>query len=89
MVDLIVKCTHLPTTKVGGKEWMLFVDGVSNAKGSRVGGVLISAKKEVLEYSLRFTFSSSNSVVEYEALLVGMKLAKKLEVKSLVAHNDS
>lgn len=60
------------------KEWMLFVDRASNAKGSGVGVVLISLEKEVLEYSLHSTFPSSNNMVEYEALLAGMKLAKKI-----------
>ena len=53
------------------------------------GIVLISLEKEILEYFLRFIFPSSNNVVEYEALLTEMKLAEKLEVKSLTAHNDS
>ena len=51
--------------------------------------VLISPEKEVLEYSLRFTLPSSNNVAEYEALLAGMRLAEKLEVKILTAHSDS
>ena len=68
---------------------MLFVDGASNAKGSGAGVVLISPEKEVLEYSLRFTFRSSNNAAEYEALLAGMRLAERLEVKSLIAHSDS
>ena len=68
---------------------MLFANGESNAKGSGAGVVLISPEKEVLEYSLCFTFPSSNNVVEYEVLLAGMRLAEKLEVKSLTAHGDS
>ena len=51
--------------------------------------VLISPEKEVLEYSLCFTFPSSNNAAEYEALLAGMRLAEKLEVKGLIAHSDS
>ena len=68
---------------------MLFVDGASNTKGSKAGVVLISPEKEVLEYSLRFTFPSSNNVAKYEALLAGMRLTERLEVKILIAHNDS
>jgi len=51
--------------------------------------VLISFEGVVLEYSLRFTFPSSNNVEEYEALIVGLAIAKKLEVKKVVADNDS
>jgi len=90
LADFIVECTHSPVAKeVRVKELMLFVDGASNAKGSRVGVVLISPEKEVLLYSLRFTFPISNNTVEYETLLAGMRFAEKLEVKSLTTHNDS
>ena len=85
LVDFIMECTHFPIVEeVHGKEWMLFVDGASNAKRSGVGVVSISPKKEVLEYSLRFTFTSLNNAVEYEALFARMKLAEKLEVKNLM-----
>ena len=90
LADFIVEYTHLlAIEEVRVKEWMLFVDVASNAKGSGAGVVLISPEKEVLEYSLRFTFPSSNNVAESKALLPEMRLAEKLEVKSLTAHSDS
>ncbi|XP_052206772.1 uncharacterized protein LOC127811099 [Diospyros lotus] len=90
LADFIVECTHSPAIeKACSEAWMLFVDGASNAKGSKAGVVLISPEKEMLEYSLHFIFPSSNSIAEYEALLAGMKLAEKLEVKNLTAHSDS
>jgi len=90
LVDFIVECTHSPPIKEArNKEWMLFIDGASNAKECGVWIMLISSEKEILEYSLHFTFPSSNNASEYEALLVGMKLVEKLEVKSQTAQNDS
>lgn len=53
------------------------------------GVVLISLEKEVLEYSLCFTFLNSNNTVEYEAFLAGMKLAEKLKVTYLTTYSDS
>ncbi|XP_052209233.1 uncharacterized protein LOC127812750 [Diospyros lotus] len=88
LVDFIVECTHVAQEDTFTNEW-LFVDGASNARGSGVGVVLISSEKEILEYSLHFTFSSSNNTAEYEALLIGMRLAKKLEVTRIIAHSDS
>ena len=38
---------------------------------------------------MRFSFPSTNNVAEYEALIAGMKLARKLEVTQLIAHSDS
>lgn len=86
IVDFIMECTHTTTAEeIRKNEWMLFVDGASNTEGSGAGVLLISPEKEVLEYSLRFIFLSSNNVTEHEALLAGMKLAEKLEVSDLVA----
>ena len=59
-------------------EWVLFVDGASNSKGTGVRIVLISPKGEVMEYLLCFTFLGSNNTTEYEALIVGLNLAKKV-----------
>ena len=61
-------------------EWLLFVDRASSSQGSRVGIVLIPPEGETLEYSLWFTFLISNNVAEYEALIAGMRLARKLEI---------
>jgi len=38
----------------------LFVDGNSNAQGSEADVALFSSDGEVLEYSMSFTFPSSN-----------------------------
>ncbi|XP_052189925.1 uncharacterized protein LOC127799739 [Diospyros lotus] len=80
LADFIVECTHPPATEeTRNNEWMLFVDGASNAKGSGAGVVLISPEQEILEYSIHFTFPNTNNVAEYEALLAGMTLAERLE----------
>ena len=71
------------------EEWKLFVDGASSTQGSGAGVVLFSPFEDVIEYSLRFSFKSSNNIAEYEALIAGMKLAKELHAKRLIAHSDS
>ena len=47
--------------------WEVYVDGASNQKGSRVGLVLMSPEKVVIEKSLRLDFSATNNEAEYEA----------------------
>ena len=42
-----------------------------------------------LEYALRFKFKASNNEVEYEALIIGLKLAKEVRVKRLKVFSDS
>ncbi|XP_052192594.1 uncharacterized protein LOC127801434 [Diospyros lotus] len=80
LTDFIVECTNALGLKHDPSRWILFMDGIMYAKGCRVGVVLISPKKEVLKYSLRSTFSISDNIVQYEALVAGINLAKKLKV---------
>ena len=73
---------HLPT-------WEVYIDGVSNQKGSGVGLVLMSPEKVVIEKSLRLDFSAINNEAEYEALLVGMAMVQKMGGKSIKLFSDS
>ena len=54
--------------------WEVYVDGVSNWKGSGVGLVLMCPEKVVIEKSLKLNFSATNNEAEYKALLVGMAI---------------
>ncbi|KAI5312660.1 hypothetical protein L3X38_041833 [Prunus dulcis] len=69
--------------------WTLFVDGSSNTQGCEAGLVLISPDKVALEYALRFKFQASNNEAEYEALLVGLRLAKEMDAKQIQIFSDS
>ncbi|GAU35844.1 hypothetical protein TSUD_63330 [Trifolium subterraneum] len=67
----------------------LSVDGASNIRGSGAGVVLEGLDGVLIEQSLRFAFKASNNQAEYEALIVGMRLAKEMEVADLRAKSDS
>ena len=69
--------------------WEVYVDGASNQKGSRVGLVLMSSEKVVIEKSLRLNFSATNNEAEYEALLVGMAMVQRMGGKSIKLFSDS
>ena len=69
--------------------WEVYVDGVSNQKGSEVGLVLMSPKKVVIKKSLRLYFSSTNNETEYEALLEGMAMVQRMGGKSIKLFSDS
>ncbi|GKC83752.1 reverse transcriptase domain-containing protein [Tanacetum coccineum] len=71
------------------EEWVLYMDGASSIKGSSAGLVLISPTKTEYTYALRLNFDSSNNQAEYEALLAGLRIAKKMKVQSLSAKVDS
>ena len=55
---------------------------------SRASIILITLDGMVVEYVLRFTFPTSNNEAEYEALIIGLKLAKELEAHKLKVFND-
>jgi ribonuclease HI len=67
----------------------LSVDGASNIRGSGARVVLEGPDGVLIEQSLRFAFKASNNQAEYEALIVGMRLAKEMEVADLRAKSDS
>ena len=53
----------------GPSRCRVYVDGAANHRGSKVGLVLISPKKIIIEKSLRLGFSATNNEAKYEALL--------------------
>ena len=69
--------------------WEVYVDGVSDQKGSTVGLVLVSLEKVVIEKSLRLDFSAMNNEAEYEALLEGMTMVQRMRGKFIKLFSDS
>ena len=54
-----------------------------------MGIILTNPKEEAVEYALHFSFPISNNEAEYEALLIGLKLATELKVLELRVFNNS
>nr|GEW96976.1 reverse transcriptase domain-containing protein [Tanacetum cinerariifolium] len=71
------------------EEWVLYTNGASSAKGFVAGLVLISPTKTEYTYALRLNFESTNNQAEYEAILAGLRIAKKMGVQSLSVNVDS
>ena len=70
-------------------QWKVYVDGAANQKGYRVGLVLISHEKLIIEKSLRLGFLATNNEAEYEVLLEGMSIVQRLGGKSATMFSDS
>ena len=68
--------------------WEVHVDKALNQKGSRVGLVLTSSEKVIVEKSLRLDFPSTNNEAEYEALLEGMAMVQRMGGKSIKLFSD-
>nr|GFC49576.1 reverse transcriptase domain-containing protein [Tanacetum cinerariifolium] len=69
--------------------WILFADESSCTDGSRVGLILTNPERAKFTYALRFGFDATNNKAEYEALIVGLKIAEQMGVKNLKANVDS
>ena len=65
------------------------MDGASNQRGSGVGLVLIFPERIIIEKALRLDFSAMNNEAEYEALLTGMTMVRKLGGKLVEVFSDS
>ena len=63
--------------------WEVYVDGALNKKGLRVGLVLMSPEKVVIEKSLRLDFLATNNEAKYETLLEGMTMVQRMGGKSI------
>jgi ribonuclease HI len=89
--DILIGREHPKDTKrdLEKKDWALYVDGAANSRGSGLGIVLISPEGELLEQAVRLGFDASNNEVEYEALLHGLRAARRLGADPLTIHCDS
>ncbi|KAL0428192.1 UNVERIFIED_CONTAM: hypothetical protein Slati_2994000 [Sesamum latifolium] len=71
------------------QQWLLHVDRSSTIQGSGVGIVITSPQGEDLEFAVKFGFKASNNEAEYEALVIGMKMAHEAGARHLLAYSDS
>nr|XP_010925988.1 uncharacterized protein LOC105048391 [Elaeis guineensis] len=71
------------------KFWVVHIDGSSSSARSGISFLLFGPEGFITEYALRFNFSATNNEAEYEALIVGLKIAKELGVQKLKIHTDS
>ncbi|XP_074299061.1 uncharacterized protein LOC141630082 [Silene latifolia] len=69
--------------------WILYIDGASNARGVAVGLVLRSPKGDMMVQAVKCEFKATNNKAEYEALILGMQMARVLKVKNQRVYSDS
>ncbi|GKV19462.1 hypothetical protein SLEP1_g29723 [Rubroshorea leprosula] len=90
LADFVVECTSdQKNVDTEVEQWTLYVDGASNSKGAGAGAVLIGPEHFRSEHALKFNFEATNNMAEYEALLLGLRLAAELKVTSLQVYSDS
>ncbi|XP_070042561.1 uncharacterized protein [Nicotiana tomentosiformis] len=69
-------------------EWRIFFDGVANFKGVRIGAVLISESGQHYPALAKIRFPCTNNMAEYEACILGIKMAVDMNVKELLVIGD-
>jgi hypothetical protein len=73
-----------PTTSV----WKMFFDGASSSEG--VGArVVFVLPWETISLSYKLEFETTNNVAEYEALVLGLRAAKKMGIKEVAVFGDA
>lgn len=86
MVDFVAKFSSQVDEEMP-LEWVLFVDGASNVKGSGFRIVLKGLGDILIEYAMKFDFTSINNQAEYEALIVGMVITLEMAASRVKAKN--
>jgi ribonuclease HI len=73
-----------PTTSI----WKMFFDRASSSIGAGAGVIFILPCQETISLSYKLEFETINNVEEYEALVLGMRDAKKMGIKEVTVFGD-
>ncbi|KAL0458114.1 UNVERIFIED_CONTAM: hypothetical protein Slati_0438600 [Sesamum latifolium] len=89
LADFISEMTEMSIKETSQEQiWLLHVDGSSTTQGSGAG-IVITTQGEDLEFAIKFGFKASNNEAEYEALVIGMRMAHETGARRLLAYSDS
>ncbi|XP_070013942.1 uncharacterized protein [Nicotiana sylvestris] len=69
--------------------WRMFFDEAANFKGVGIGAVLVSETGQHYLVSTKLRFTCTNNMAEYEACILGLKLAIDMNVQELLVTGDS
>ena len=67
------------------ERWIIQTDGSSVQKRGGLGDIIITLKREMLKYEVQLSFLATNNEVEYEGILIGLKVEK---VKNFLLQSD-
>ena len=68
---------------------MIWTDDFSNQRARGAGVLLRSPEGDTIECAVRLQFSTTNNEAKYEAVLLGLDLAKAAGAKVAIIHYDS
>jgi ribonuclease HI len=67
----------------------MYFNGSYPLKGAGAGVVLIPPEGDILKYAIQLEFLATSNIVEYEGLVIGLRLAKDLDIRLLLIRGDS
>lgn len=67
----------------------MFFDGAANFKGVGVGAVLVSKSGQHYPISAKHQFPCTSNMAEYEACILGLKMAVDMNIQELLVIGDS
>jgi ribonuclease HI len=72
--------------------WKMFFDGALSCEGEGTGVLFVAPKNDFVipfSYRLQWDIDYTNNVCEYEALVLGLEAARKLNIKNLEVYRDA
>jgi ribonuclease HI len=76
-------------TNKDAEAWTVFCDGFWGTFGAGVAAVLVAPSKVRTCYAVKLDFSCTNNIVEYKALLLGLRKLKAMGIRREVLKTDS
>ncbi|KAL0448656.1 UNVERIFIED_CONTAM: Ribonuclease HI [Sesamum latifolium] len=90
LADFVSEMARIPQEEASEERpWLLYVDGSSTTQGSGAGVVITTSQGDDLEFAIKFDFKASNNEAEYEALVLGLRMAQDASALYLLAYSDS
>jgi hypothetical protein len=71
------------------KAWTVFCDGSWGTFGAGAAAVLVAPSKVRTCYAIKLEFSCTNNIVEYEALLLGLRKLKAMGIRRAILKTNS
>jgi ribonuclease HI len=81
--------TKCEITRQGVQLWKMYFDGASSKDSVGAGVVFISPSQDVTNFSFKLEFETKNNIVEYEALVLGLRAAKDMKIEGLTVFGDA
>ncbi|XP_070045090.1 uncharacterized protein [Nicotiana tomentosiformis] len=69
--------------------WRMFFDGASNFKGVGIRAILVSETGQHYLISAKLKFPCTNNITEYEACILGLKMANDMNVQEMLIIRDT